>query len=385
MQPLRIAMLGVKSVPAAGGIARYVEELGSHLVTRGHEVTVYCRPHFLDDPDCSPYRGIERRVTPGLRGKHLDAPTHTLSAALHSLRQDFDILHIHGLAPGFVAPLIRALSHKRVVTTVHAWDSQGAKWGRAASACMDRAGHVALRLSHAVTAVSRGLVESLATERGYEASYTPPGVRLPELVPSEELAQHGIEPGRYVLCVARLMPEKGVHLLIDAFGRIPGPYQLVIAGDCPYKSDYVARLKSAADSRVRFMGYVSGRLLQELYSHALVFVQPSQLEGLPLAVLEALSYGRCVLASDIPQNVEALGGHGFTFRAGDADSLAQQLEVLLARLESEQHFNAAGRDHVAREYDWGRTALLFENVYEQCLAGRVRQRRAASPGLPVSQ
>lgn len=373
MEALRVAMLGVKSVPAPGGIARYVEELGTHLAARGHEVTVYCRPHYLDDAACGPYRGIRRKRAWGLRGKYLDAPTHTLSSAFSGAIGHFDILHVHGLAPGFVTPLIRMISHKRVVLTVHAWDFRGAKWGRVASRCMERAGGVALRLSHAVTAVSRGLVEALELERGCKATYTPPGIRLPELVPPTELQQHGIEPGRYVLCVSRLMPEKGVHLLVEAFRRLAGDYQLVIAGDCPYRSEYVTRLKAAADERVLFMGYVTGRLLEELYSNALVYVQPSQLEGLSLAVLEALSYGRPVLASDIPQNLEALGGHGATFRSGDVDSLSTELGQLLAERGGRNGVCTQARQYVAQEYDWEQTTTTFESVYEQCLSCRSRQ------------
>lgn len=370
MQPMRIAMLGVKSVPAPGGIARYVEELGSQLAARGHEVTVYCRPHFLDDPACGPHRGMVRRTTAGIRGKHLDAPTHTLSAALSSSMGHFDILHIHGLAPGFVTPLIRAMSRKRIVLTVHAWDFEGAKWGPMARACMRGAGGVALRLSHAVTAVSRGLVDALQAQRGCAASYTPPGVRLPELVEPRELRARGIEPGQYVLCVSRLMPEKGIHLVVEAFKRLPGDFRLVIAGDCPYKSDYVTQLQAAADERVEFLGYVTGRLLAELYSNALVFVQPSQLEGLSLAVLEALSYGRFVLASDIPQNLEALGGHGATFRAGDVESLTEELGKLLTRSVGDSTMYEAGRRHVAGEYDWERTTEQFEKVYAGVLGRR---------------
>jgi glycosyltransferase involved in cell wall biosynthesis len=376
MRPLRIAMLGVKSVPTAGGIARYVEELGSRLVSRGHGVTVYCREHYLDDPATgNTHRGMQRVLSPGLKGKHLDAPTHTLTAALDSMRKDFDILHIHGLAPGFVTPFVRGMSRKRIVLTVHACDWQGSKWGGTARHCMKQAAEVALRLSHRVTVVSRGL-EQLMRENGHYAVYTPPGVARPELLPPVEILEHGIAPNGYVLCVSRLMPEKGIHYAVEAFKRLKTDLQLVIAGDCPYRCEYVDRLKAEANDRVKFVGYASGRFLQELYSNAYLYLQPSDLEGLSVAVLEALSYGRCVLASNIPQNIEALGGHGYTFGARDVDDLTRQLAGLCSDPDAVRREFAHGRDHVAREYDWERSTDLFEDAYASCFSPRSSRRVA---------
>ena len=377
MQPLRIAMIGVKSIPAAGGIARYAEELGSRLAARGHDVTVYCRKHYLDDPASgATHKGMRRAVTPGLRGKYFDAPTHTLTAAVDSLWKDFDVLHVHGLAPGFVTPFVRGMSRKRIVLTVHACDWQGSKWGSIARQCMKQAAGVALGFSHRVTVVSRGL-EQLMRENGHDACYAPPGVRVPEIMPPAEILAHGIEPHRYVLCVARLMPEKGIHYAVEAFKRIPGDLQLVIAGDCPYRSGYVDRLKAEADDRVKFVGYATGRFLEELYSNAYLYLQPSDLEGLSVALLEAMSYGRCVLASDIPQNVEGLGGHGHLFRAGDVDALTHQLQRLLDDpLACRSEFDPA-REHVAREFNWERTTDIFEDVYASCLTKRVNQQLQA--------
>jgi glycosyltransferase involved in cell wall biosynthesis len=192
-------------------------------------------------------------------------------------------------------------------------------------------------------------------------------VRVPDITPPSEILSHGIEPHRYVLCVARLMPEKGIHYAIEAFRRIPTDLQLVIAGDCPYRSDYVDRLKAEADGRVKFVGYATGRFLEELYSNAYLYLQPSDLEGLSIALLEAMSYGRCVLASDIPQNVEGLGGHGHLFRAGDVDDLTHQLQRLLSDpLACRGEFDAA-REYVAREFNWERTTDILEDVYASCL------------------
>lgn len=363
---MKIGMIGVKSVPCSGGIARYTEELGRRLAARGHEVTVYCRKQYLDDQACSVHAGIHRCKSPGLSGKHLDALSHTFTAACDAIVRDFDVLHIHGLAPGFVIPMLRATTRKRIVLTVHACDWQGSKWGGAARACMYQASCVGLRLAHRVTAVSRGLQEYLRQERGCDATYAPPGIPVSSIAAPSEILKRRIEPGGYVLCVSRLVPEKGVHYAVQAFERLQTDKKLVIAGDCPYECEYVKELFSHASDRVIFLGYVSGRTLAELYSHAYVFLQPSDLEGLSISVLEALSYGRCVLASDIPQNQEALAGHGYTFEAGRVESLAEKLEWLLAHPGAVQEQFARVREHVRQSYDWERTTDTYEQVYGSC-------------------
>ena len=378
MKPLNIAMLGVKSVPAVGGIAKYTEEIGARLASRGHRVTVYCRKHYLDDPACGPHRGMERRLSPGVRGKHLDAVTHTLSATIDSMRQDFDILHIHAIGPGFVIPLIRAFSRKRIVITVHGLDWQREKWTSLASFILRQTTYLPFKLSHGVTVVSQGLREFCLEKRGCLATYTPTGIDVPDMVPAGEILKHDIEPRKYVLCVARLVPEKGLHYAVEAFERLAPPdMQLVIAGDCPYESEYVKELTSHASDRIKFVGYASGRFLHELYSNAYLFLHPSDLEGLSIAVLEGLSYGRCVLASNIPENLEALGGNGRTFQAGDVPDLVAKLDYLLANPDEVDEQFSKARDYVAREFNWDRATDIFEEVYHSCLTSEPQPAESA--------
>ncbi|NSW56895.1 MAG: glycosyltransferase family 4 protein [Armatimonadetes bacterium] len=376
---MKIGMIGVKSVPCSGGIAKYTEELGRRLAARGHHVTVYCRQQYLDDPACSVHAGIHRCKTPGLSGKHLDAPSHTFTAACDAIARDFDVLHIHGLAPGFVVPLLRATTRKRIVLTAHACDWQGSKWSAVARACMYQASSVGLRLAHRVTAVSRGLQEYLRQERGCNATYAPPGIPVSSIAAPSDILQRRIEPGSYVLCVSRLMPEKGVHYAVAAFERLQTDKKLVIAGDCPYECEYVKELLSHASDKIIFLGYVSGRTLAELYSHAYLFLQPSDLEGLSISVLEALSYGRCVLASDIPQNQEALGGHGYTFEAGRVESLTEKLQWLLERPDVVEAQFARVREYVRQCYDWERTTDIYEQVYQSCFENAERARALPGP------
>ena len=368
---MKIAMLGAKSVPAIGGIAQYIEELGARLAERGHEVTVYCRPHYREG-EGDEYRGMRRVTTRGLRGKHLDAPTHTFTSALRALRSAPEILHIHGVGPGYIAPLARLKPRARTVVTIHRLDWRAQKWGGVASAAIRASARLVNASAHAVTAVSRSVQEEYETATGRRPRYIPTGVTIPDIVPARDILETGLSPGGYVFCAARLVPEKGVHYLTEAFRELDTDKELVIAGDSPHDGPYVRRLKAEAGPKVRFVGYVTGRLLAELYSNAMFYVQPSEIEGLSISVLESLSYGRCVLASDIPTNTEALDGHGYTFRCGDVADLRAKIRLFVDNpAQCEAEFTRV-REYLTRERSWDVTTHQFEELYEAVISSHNR-------------
>ncbi len=366
---MKIAMLGVKSVPCPGGIATYAEQLGARLADRGHEVTVYCRRQYLNGdagPPLKPYKGIQRRVSAGISGKYTDAATHTLTAATDALRSDFDIIHIHGSAPAFVAPLLRLKRHCPVVVTVHSLDWEGNKWGAIATATMKTAARIPLRFADELTVVSRRLQRYYQSTFSREATYIASGAQMPELRSADEIRERwGLEPHRYILFVGRLTPEKGLEYLVEAYRRVDTDMPLVLVGGANYEDPYVEDLMSEADDTILFTGYQSGDVLAELFSNAYLYVQPSTLEGLSMAVVEALSYGRCVLASDIPGNLEALGECGRTFTTADVDDLQHQLTDLLSDPDTVERQFECARERVAREYDWEKTTDGFEAVFER--------------------
>jgi glycosyltransferase involved in cell wall biosynthesis len=372
---MKIAMLGVKAVPAIGGIARYVEELGARLAERGHQVTVYCRPHYMNGQD-QYYRGMRRVVTRGVSGKHLDALTHTLTAALHAVRQDFDILHVHGCGPGALLPLLRAVSRSKMVLTIHGLEWEAKKWSRVASWLIYQGASLSASWAHRIVAVGEHIRQFYRERLGADATVVPTGINLPHLPGPQQIGQLGLEPGKYLFCAARFVPEKGLHLLMDAFQRLDTDKKLVIAGDWAYEDAYVKKLLASRNERILFPGYVTGRLLAELYTHCHIYVQPSLLEGVSVAVLEALSYGCCVLASDIPGNLEALGPCGYTFASGDADSLYEKLEWLLAHPEKISDQFQQARQYVAEERNWDKTTDGYEAVYQELLGSRVSTRHA---------
>jgi glycosyltransferase involved in cell wall biosynthesis len=357
-------MIGLKGVPALhGGIERHVEELGRGLARLGHDVTVYCRDYYTP-PDASA-EGVTLRRLPSVNTKHLDAWTHTLLASLDAAPRRFDVYHYHALGPATLAFIPRSLG-KTVVVTVHGLDWQREKWGPVASAYLRAGEWAAARLATRTVVVSRELQRYFARRYRRRTTYVPNAVSTPGPVDLRALEPYDIEAGRYLLTVGRLVPEKGIHLLLEAYRNVATDLPLVVVGDDPH-GKYLARLREEADDRVRFVGYVYGPPLAAFFAGSYLYVQPSTLEGLSIALLEAMSYGAGVLASDIPPNVEALGEAGFYFPTGDAAALGEQLRRLVASPEDVKEKGAAAERRVADLYSWEEVARRTAAVYQAAL------------------
>ncbi|MFY1637063.1 glycosyltransferase family 4 protein [Solwaraspora sp. WMMB335] len=378
-------MIGQKGMPATyGGIERHVEELASRLATRGHDVTVYCRPSYGSMP-MDHYRGVRLRQVRTVASKHLDAIVHSTTSTLAAMRERPDIVHYHGLGPGLVAPLPRYLARSKVVLTVHGLDQQRAKWSRVAQTVLGAAHWLSGHVPDARVAVSRGLASHYQTRFGNPASYIPNGVSAPRHVPARHInPRFGLIPGRYLLMVGRLVPEKSADLLVRAFRQIETDLRLAIVGGSSFSDDFVARVRAEAvdDPRIVFTGFAYGDLLAELYSHAVGFVQPSRLEGLPLTLLEAASYGLPVVASDITPHVEVLGSDApgrRIFRDGDVDDLIRALRQLAADPAGERAGAVALRERVSADYTWDAATRELEALYRDLLVPRrpqlIRPRR----------
>jgi glycosyltransferase involved in cell wall biosynthesis len=373
---MRIAMIGQKGLPATfGGIEHHVEELGTRLAARGHDVTVFCRTNYSDaGPE---HRGMHLRQMPTVSTKHLDAFVHSALSTLASMAHAPDIIHFHALGPGLWSPFPRYLSRSKVVLTVHGLDHHRAKWGRVAQTVLRTAAWMSSRFPDATIGVSQALAEHYRSHYGRPIAYIPNGVTVrPPRRADEITRKYGLAQGSYLLFVGRLVPEKAPDLLIRAFRHIRGDdLRLVIVGGSSFTDGYADSLRrlAAADPRVMLTGYVYGAPLEELYSNAAAFVLPSLLEGLPLTLLEAASYGTPVVVSDIPPhlqvvNDDAPGRH--LFRAGDEGSLA---EALLRTIRSYplEHEEARGfSKQVADTYRWDDVARATEELYRRLLNGR---------------
>ncbi len=376
-------MIGTRGVPASeGGIERHVEELGSRLAARGHEVTVYCRTNYIQDR-VPTYRGMHLKYVPAVGTKNLDFIAHSALSSILALRRAPDIVHYHAIGSALVAPLPRYLTRSGIVLTVHGLDYARNKWGGAARATLKFAEGLSARVPHATIAVSRALADHYETNLGRKADYIANGVPEATVRPMGPIGERlGLGGRPYFLFVGRLVPEKAPDLLIQAFARVPGDIRLVIAGSSGFTDSYAASLRrlGASDSRVVFAGGVYGAELAELYSNAAAFVLPSSLEGLPITLLEALAHQAPVIVSDIAPHLEVVGDDGpghRVVRQGDAEALVAAMSMVLADRERETAGSVSLGRRVARAYSWDAAATATEHVYARVLdlrASRVPRR-----------
>jgi glycosyltransferase involved in cell wall biosynthesis len=371
-RPLRVAMIGQKGYPPIhGGIEKHVAELAARLPSLGIDVEIYSRPHYSQLNGPTDLAGVRVRRLPSIPTKHLDAISHTVLATGHVLFQDVDLVHYHALGPGLLAGIPRLFGGKPTVVTVHGLDWQRDKWGAFARQVL-RIGEVAsVRVPSGTIVVSKALRSHYLAEHKRPTTYIPNGI-VPPVYREPELIRAAGVTGKFVLFVGRLVPEKGCHLLLEAWRQLPAEirqeYQLVIAGDAGFTPGYVQELKDNAPAWVHFLGYVHGPVLDELFSNAELMVLPSTLEGLSITLLEGMSYQRCCLVSDIPPNVEAAGGNAVLFACGDAGDLARALTETLPDADLRSRLGAAGQVHAIEHYSWDRVAGMTADLYQEVLA-----------------
>lgn len=386
-RPLRIAMIGLRGVPATyGGVERAVEELSAHLAARGHRVTVFARRSY-SDPRVRWHRGIEVVHHGEIDTKHLEAISHSALAVLVALRwRRFDVVHFHGTGPSLLS-FVPRLAGVPTVSTVQGLDWRREKWGRFA--------RMVLRLGARAAAVcpTRTIVVSQALEQHFRERYRSDPVYIPNGVAAgadADVAIEGLEPGRFVLFLGRLVPEKHVHTLIESYRYVATEIPLVIAGPSSHSPEYVRRLEhlAAEDPRVRLLGPRYGGEKEWLMHNALAFVQPSSVEGLPIGLLEALAAGRFPIVSQISENLEpvTVAGRrlGLQVPVGDARALGGAISEAFVTGDRD----AVGdrlRTHVLEVYDWSEIAARTERVYREALAAQSGPRTASRRFIEIGR
>ena len=322
---MRIAVIGSRGIGSDyGGIERMLDELCPRLCRLGHEVDVFCRPDAR--PELQP--GLRTIPVPAIPGKHLDNISRSVVSLVQAVGR-YDIIHFHAVGPGILSALTRLAGQPSLVT-IHGLDARRDKWGWAARGCLTAAEQTLVGCATGITVVSETLRRYFLERYDIRVTFIPNGVaQKPAVAPGAFLAAEGLAPQRYVLFASRLVPEKGCHDLIDAFARLRTDMRLVVAGGSG-SPDYIAALRARADpARVIFVGHRTGAELAELFSNAFLFVLPSYIEGMSMALLEALAYGLPMLTSDIPENRAVLGGHGTYFAPRDIPGLARALQSLI--------------------------------------------------------
>jgi glycosyltransferase involved in cell wall biosynthesis len=374
---LRVAFIGGRGVVSKySGIETYYEEIGKRLTGMGHHVTAYCRTYFT--PPGKQHNGMEVVRLPTIRSKHLETLVHTFLSTLHVLIQPCDVVHYHALGPALFA-FIPRLAGKKTVVTVQGLDWERKKWGRIASAILRLGERAAVSFPTQTMVVSKTLQNHYRRSSGAETSYVPNGGVLREWRVPDKILDWGLEPGRYILFLGRFSPEKGCHLLVEAYEKLETDVKLVMAGASSYCDDYSRRLRAHAGERIKMLDWVSGEALDELLTNAMMFVLPSDLEGLSLALLDAMGAGLCVLTSDVAENREAVDDAGFTFRRGDLADLADRLRFLIANPAVREAAGQAAKRRVREHYQWGQIAAEIERVYFEMMGWELAETSARRP------
>lgn len=366
---MRIALLGSRGVPARySGFETFYEQLGSRLAARGHAVTVYNRSHFIRDIQRE-YRGMRIVSLPSLPTKHLDTITHTALSSLHALFSRYDIAHycIVGNSPLVWLP---RLAGARVLLNVDGEDWARAKWGPFARWYQRQCERIAARTAHVIIADARAVQDRYASVYRIPSVFVPYGANIARDERTTALERFGLEPRQYIFYVGRLVPENAIDVLIRAFRQLPTDCKLVITGDAPYVEEHKANLRQLAegDPRIVFTGYAFHEDYAQLSSHALLYVQPSGIDGTRPALLDQMGFGNCVVVRDSTVNLEVIGGAGYTFdRDNPVPSLRDMLSGLLNHPDRMEAVRSKALERIRSYYNWDWITLFYEDLFHRLL------------------
>jgi len=363
---MRIAFIGQKGIPAqTGGVERYVESLALNLVAKGQEVLVYSRRNYSHD--LKEYKGIKIVALPNFPGKNLEAITFTFFACLDLMKRKVDVIHFQSIGPSSLIWLVRILKPRTpIVFTFHCQDYYHQKWGRVARLYLKFGEKAGCAFAHKIITISKELNRYVLSRYNKSAIYIPNGATVTDRMPVQDIRRWGLEDGNYFVSISRLVRHKGIQHLIDAYKQLHTDKKLVIVGEGSHTDDYVNELHQSAahNPNIIFTGNQTSRVLSELYSNAYAFVQPSESEGLSIALLEAMSYGQACLVSDIEANKEALGDTGYIFENKNVSDLKNKMEIMLAHPEDVKSYGQKALVRVKTEYDWNDITDKVLEVYK---------------------
>lgn len=369
---LRVAMFGQKRLSREGGIEIVVKELCTRMARDGCQVTCYNRSgHHVSGAEYDEkieYEGIRQRSVLTIEKKGLAAVSSSAFAALYSALGKYDVIHIHAEGPAFFAWLPKMFG-KRVVVTVHGIDWQREKWKSGFGSKFIRQGEKnAVKYADEIIVLSKGVQDYFKKVYGRETNFIPNGVNRPKLRAAEQISEKfGLSKDSYILFLGRLVPEKGIRYLIEAFKQVKTDKKLVIAGGSSDTDSFERELKDLAknDERIIFTGFVQGSLLDELYSNAYIYTLPSDLEGMPLSLLEAMSYGNCCLVSDIPECTEVVEDKALIFKKSDVSDLWEKLQDACNHPENVMELKKEAADFICKKYDWDDVVEKTLNLYRR--------------------
>ena len=358
---LNIVMLGHKRIPSReGGVEIVVEELATRMVNAGHAVTCLNRAgkhvsgeEFSTD-SLKEYKGIRIRKVLTLDKKGLAAMTASVTGAIAAAFGRYDAVHFHAEGPCAMLWLPK-LFGKRCIATIHGLDHQRAKWGKFARTYIMLGEKCAAKFADEIIVLSKGVQQYFLDTYGRETVFIPNGVSRPEIREAQEITERfGLQKDSYILFLGRLVPEKGIHYLIEAYQKLKTDKKLVIAGGISDTGEYGEEIQklAAGNPNIIFTGFVQGRTLEELYSNAYLYVLPSDLEGMPLSLLEAMSYGNCCVTSDIEECAAVVEDFGVTFPKSDISAPAETLKQLCDEPQTVAKYKQQAANYITEKYNW---------------------------------
>ena len=371
---LRIAVFGQKRLSREGGVEIVVKELCTRMARQGCQVTCYNRSgHHVsgaeyDDIDNTNCEGIRQKCVPTIEKKGLAAVSSSFFAALFSALGRYDVVHIHAEGPAFFCWLPK-LFGKRVVVTVHGLDWAREKWRESFASEFIRCGEKnAVKYADEIIVLSKGVQDYFKDTYNRETHFIPNGVNRPEIREADLITEKfGLIKDSYILFLGRLVPEKGIRYLVEAFKNVKTNKKLVIAGGSSDTDSFMKELKELKndDDRIVFTGFVQGQMLDELYSNAYIYTLPSDLEGMPLSLLEAMSYGDCCLVSDIPECAEVVEDKALIFKKSDVSDLREKLQIACDHPERIVEKKKQAADFICKKYNWDDVVEKTMNLYRK--------------------
>lgn len=372
---MKIAMIGHKRIPSReGGVERVVEELSTRLVQQGHQVDVYNRKGKnvqnknadKQNKKVKKFKGVNIITIPTINKKGLDAFIYSFFASIKALFGKYDVLHYH--AEGSCAMLwIPHLFRKRIVVTIHGLDWQRSKWGGFATKYIKFGEKLAARYADEIIVLSKGTQKYFKETYDRDTNFIPNGVNKPIIKEINIIKKKwNLEKDNYILFLARIVPEKGLHYLIEAFKQIDTDKKLVIAGGASHTKDYFQKIEEMVktDDRIIMTGFVQGQELEELFSNCYLYCLPSDIEGMPISLLEAMSYGCNCLVSNIEENIQVIENYANTFEKGNTESLKVKLENCLKN--NKIRYNKSNiSNYILKKYNWDNVLEETKRIYER--------------------
>lgn len=366
---MKVAMIGHKRIPSReGGVEVVVEEISTRLVKKGYQVDVYNRKgknvqdKNVDNKKIKEYKGAKIITIPTINKKGIEAFVYSFLATIRAIFGKYDVIHYH--AEGSCAMLwIPHLFGIRTVATIHGLDWKRSKWGSFASKYIKFGEKVAAKYADEIIVLSRSIQRYFKETYNRETKFIPNGINKPEIIKPQIIKEkYGLEKDSYILFLARIVPEKGLHYLIEAYKEIDTDKKLVIAGGASHTNSYLQQIQEMAkqDDRIIMTGFVQGKEWEELFSNCFLYCLPSDVEGMPMSLLEAMSYGCNSIVSDIRENIQVTSSYAKKFKKGSVEDLRNKLQLALEKPKEEA---SKIQNYILEKYNWDYTVNEIIELY----------------------